>query len=105
MTEHSRGSAAEREPGPRNTGIDTDERQVEQRDDARTDHPLAHVYNNHAQRERCPLRAQCIGTACVAATHGPNIDATANTAHDHGSHHGTQEVAEQEFDAEFEHHG
>jgi hypothetical protein len=104
VTEHSCGSATEREPGTRNPGIDADERQVQQRDDARPDHSFANVDQHDAQREGCPLRSQRIGSARIAAAHGANIDATANTAHDHGTHDRAQEVAKQELDAEFEHH-
>jgi hypothetical protein len=104
VAEHGRGSTAQCEPGSRDLGIDTDERQVEQRDDARPDRALADVDEHDAECEGCPLRPQRISPARIAAAHGTNVNAASDTADDHGPHNGPQEVTEQEFDAEFEHH-
>mgnify|MGYP003428777643 CR=1 FL=1 len=75
MTEYYGRGTNDREPCSVHVRIDADARQFDTRQPGHGEQSLAHVDDDHAERERPALGAQRIGPAGVAADLGADVDA------------------------------
>ena len=103
MTDDCRCRTRDGQPFSRNRRVEADAGNTQDRYEPCSDNAFADINDHNSQGKPGALSAQRVGTTRIAAAEIPDIDAASQRAYEQRSHKGSEQITDQELDAEFEH--